>query len=358
MSFSRRQTMGLALGGVSAAIGRPAIVGAQTARELVIITYPGKLSEPHRWLADQMEARHAGLQGPAGAVRQPGHRRTDQGGAGLLALRRDAERRAAASDRHPRGLHREARRRGAQEPRRGLSGAAREEPGLRRARDLFACRHRLQYRAREEPARELGRSLEAASSRARSASRAPRPISASRRSPSPPRPSAARRTISSQAGSGSRCSRPRRRARRRCSTQMLEREEIAIAPLWNNNTAAAAEKGLPIRFVMPKPGAIAIISFFSAIASTRHPDLVNEWLDGILSPAYQARAAGVAVLLRADRARRRRCRTRRAPTRHRRPKRCWRCRPSTGPRSCPCAANSSNASTAPLRCDRNFGRTP
>ena len=75
-------------------------------------------------------------------------------------------------------------------------------------------------------------------------------------------------------------------------TQMLEREEIAIAPLWNNNTAAAAEKGLPIRFAMPKPGAIAIISFFSAIANTRHPDLVNEWLDGILSPAYQARAAG------------------------------------------------------------------
>jgi putative spermidine/putrescine transport system substrate-binding protein len=74
--------------------------------------------------------------------------------------------------------------------------------------------------------------------------------------------------------------------------QMLEREEIAVAPLWNNNTAAAAEKGLPIRFVMPKPGAIAIISFMSAIANTRHPDLVNEWLDGILSPAYQARAAG------------------------------------------------------------------
>lgn len=74
--------------------------------------------------------------------------------------------------------------------------------------------------------------------------------------------------------------------------QMLEREEIALAPLWNNNTAAAAEKGLPVRFVMPKPGAIAIISFMSAIANTRQPELVNEWLDGVLSPAYQARAAG------------------------------------------------------------------
>jgi putative spermidine/putrescine transport system substrate-binding protein len=73
--------------------------------------------------------------------------------------------------------------------------------------------------------------------------------------------------------------------------QMLEREEIAIAPLWNNNTATAAEKGLPVKFVMPAPGAVAIISFFSAIARTRQPELVNEWLDGILSSEYQARAA-------------------------------------------------------------------
>jgi putative spermidine/putrescine transport system substrate-binding protein len=73
---------------------------------------------------------------------------------------------------------------------------------------------------------------------------------------------------------------------------MLEREEIAIAPLWNNNTASAAGKGLPIRFLMPAPGAIAILSFFSGLTNTRHPELVNEWLDGIISPEYQARAAG------------------------------------------------------------------
>jgi putative spermidine/putrescine transport system substrate-binding protein len=73
---------------------------------------------------------------------------------------------------------------------------------------------------------------------------------------------------------------------------MLEREEIAIAPLWNNNTASAAEKGLPIRFAMPQPGAIAILSFFSGLARSQHPELVNEWLDGILTPEYQARAAG------------------------------------------------------------------
>jgi putative spermidine/putrescine transport system substrate-binding protein len=73
--------------------------------------------------------------------------------------------------------------------------------------------------------------------------------------------------------------------------QMLEREEIAIAPIWNNDAAGAAAKGLPIRFVQPDPGPVAIISFMSAVTNTRHPDLVNEWMNEILSPEYQQFAA-------------------------------------------------------------------
>lgn len=73
--------------------------------------------------------------------------------------------------------------------------------------------------------------------------------------------------------------------------QMLEREEIAIAPIWNNDSAGAAEKGLPVRFVQPDPGPVAIVSFMSAITNTRHPKLVTEWLDGILSTEYQTFAA-------------------------------------------------------------------
>ena len=62
MPITRRHAFGLAAGGVAAAaFAKPTASRAQTARELVIITYPGKLSEPHRWLADQMEARHPGL---------------------------------------------------------------------------------------------------------------------------------------------------------------------------------------------------------------------------------------------------------------------------------------------------------
>lgn len=73
--------------------------------------------------------------------------------------------------------------------------------------------------------------------------------------------------------------------------QMLEREEIAIAPLWNNDAAGAAQKGLPIRFVQPDPGPVAIVSFMSAITRTRHPELVNEWMNELLSAEYQAMAA-------------------------------------------------------------------
>ena len=72
--------------------------------------------------------------------------------------------------------------------------------------------------------------------------------------------------------------------------QMLEREEIAVAPLWNNDAAGAAQKGLPIRFVQPDPGPVAIISFMSPIAKTRHAGLVNEWMNELLSVEYQTMA--------------------------------------------------------------------
>ena len=74
-------------------------------------------------------------------------------------------------------------------------------------------------------------------------------------------------------------------------TQLLERAEVGIAPLWNNDAAALADKGMPIRFVKPDPGPVAVISFFSEITGTRHPDLVQEWLNDVLSVEYQALAA-------------------------------------------------------------------
>jgi len=74
-------------------------------------------------------------------------------------------------------------------------------------------------------------------------------------------------------------------------TQLMERAEVGIAPLWNNGAAALADKGMPIRFVKPEPGPVAVISFFSEITGTRHPELVREWLSDILTPEYQGMAA-------------------------------------------------------------------
>jgi putative spermidine/putrescine transport system substrate-binding protein len=73
--------------------------------------------------------------------------------------------------------------------------------------------------------------------------------------------------------------------------QLLEREEIGIAPIWNNDAAGAAARGLPIRFAQPAPGPVSLLSFMSAITNTRHPDLANEWMNDILSTEYQQRAA-------------------------------------------------------------------
>ena len=60
-SFSRRKVVQLVAGTMGGNLVMPSFVRAQESRELVVITYPGRLSEPHRWLADQMEARHPGL---------------------------------------------------------------------------------------------------------------------------------------------------------------------------------------------------------------------------------------------------------------------------------------------------------
>ena len=73
--------------------------------------------------------------------------------------------------------------------------------------------------------------------------------------------------------------------------QLFEREEIVIGPLWSTDAAVLASKGLPIKFVKPQPGAIAIISFLSIITSSQNTQLAHELLNGVLSVEYQTKAA-------------------------------------------------------------------
>ena len=55
MDIGRRHALYLLGAGAAATFGGLKLVAAQDARELVIVTYPGALSAPHRWLADRME---------------------------------------------------------------------------------------------------------------------------------------------------------------------------------------------------------------------------------------------------------------------------------------------------------------
>ncbi len=77
----------------------------------------------------------------------------------------------------------------------------------------------------------------------------------------------------------------------RILAQMLERGEIGVTPLWNNDAAIAAERGLPIKFVKPDPGPVAILSMMSEITGTRVPEMAHRFMDGVISTEYQEMAA-------------------------------------------------------------------
>ncbi len=289
MHFSRRRALQLAAGG-AVTLAIPSIVRAQAARELVVITYPGTLSEPHRWLADQMEARHSNLKVrlvPSDSQDMVAQIKAAQGfspydaapndepphligiNEGYLARRNSSALKNLDSV-YP-DLLRKSQGFGVPATY-SLVGIAYNTAMVKAPPQSWADLWRPEFKGKVGIARtssNLGLATLVIAAQTHGGSESNLDVGWDRL-----------KALDAKA------------ARSPASlTQLLEREEIALAPLWNNNTAIAAGKGLPIAFVMPKPGAIAIISFFSAIAKTRHPALVDEWLDGILSPAYQTRAA-------------------------------------------------------------------
>lgn len=289
--ISRRKIVHLVAGTMAANLAFPGRVMAQEARELVIITYPGRLSEPHRWLADQMEARHPNLKirlVPSDSQDMVAQIKAAQGFSPYDASPNDEPphliginegyigKRNPGTLKNLDSIYPELLKKslGYGVPATySLVGIAYNTSMIKVPPMSWADLWKPEYKGKIGIARtssNLGLATLAIAAKTHGGSESDLDVGWDRL-----------KALDAKA------------ARSPASlTQMLEREEIAIAPLWNNNTAAAAAKGLPIAFVKPRPGAIAIISFFSAIAKTRHPALVDEWLDGILSPAYQARAAG------------------------------------------------------------------
>ena len=288
-TLSRRNALRGALGG-AAYIAMPAIVGAQAARELVIITYPGALSQPHRWLGDQLEARHAGLKVrlvPSDSQDVVAQIKAGQGfspydampndepphligiAENYLIRRRDAVL-SNLSKVYPALL---AKSQGFGVPATySLVGIAYNKSMLRNPPQTWADLWKPEFKGKVGIARtssNLGLATLVIAAKSFGGSEADLDIGWTKL-----------KELDAKAARSP-----------AILTQMLEREEIALAPLWNNNTAFAAAKGLPIAFIKPKPGAIAIISFFSGIVRGRVPELVDEWLNGIVSAEYQARAA-------------------------------------------------------------------
>lgn len=290
MKINRRKAIYLAGGSIVGLATGTRAASAQASREMVVVTYPGALSGPHRWLADQMEARHPGLtirlvpsdsqdivaqikaaQGyspfDAGPNDEPPH---------LIGIsegyleKRDEARIPNLANAYPELLELS---RGVGVPATySLVGIAYNTDLVKTPPASWADLWRPEFRGQVGIARtssNLGLATLAIAAKTHGGSEADLDIGWQKLQELQPKAARSPAAL----------------------TQMLEREEIAICPLWNNNTAAAVQKGLPLAFVKPDPGAIAIISFFSGFTGTRHPDLVAEWLDGILSPEYQARAA-------------------------------------------------------------------
>ncbi|KPL55169.1 hypothetical protein ABB55_25480 [Prosthecomicrobium hirschii] len=275
----------------AAAFAAPSIARSQQAREFVVVTYPGRLSEPHRWLADQMEARHPGLrvrlvpsdsqdivaQIKAGQGFSPFDAMPNDEPPHITAMtegyiaRRDDTKLKNLGNVFPELL---AKSQGFGVPATySLIGIAYNSQLIKDPPKSWADLWRPDLRGKVGIARtssNLGLATLAIAAKSFGGSE----------------------TALEVGWEKLRALEPKAARSPAILTQMLEREEIAVAPLWNNNTASAAEKGLPIRFAMPAPGAIAILSFFSGIARSQNPDLIAEWLDGILTPEYQARAAG------------------------------------------------------------------
>ena len=72
---------------------------------------------------------------------------------------------------------------------------------------------------------------------------------------------------------------------------LFERDEVAIAPLWNNTILTLREKGLPVDWVVPKEGAIVVMSVMNMVTDTKQAQLAAQFINDAISKDYQLKAA-------------------------------------------------------------------
>jgi putative spermidine/putrescine transport system substrate-binding protein len=72
---------------------------------------------------------------------------------------------------------------------------------------------------------------------------------------------------------------------------LFERDEVAIGPLWTNTILTLREKGLPVDWVVPREGAIVVMSVMNMVTNTRQPTLAAQLINEAISKDYQLKAA-------------------------------------------------------------------
>lgn len=72
--------------------------------------------------------------------------------------------------------------------------------------------------------------------------------------------------------------------------QLFERNEVAVAPLWSNDAAVLASKGLNVKFVQPAQGAVILVSCLNVVRTSAHPELARDYINRAVSREYQSQA--------------------------------------------------------------------
>jgi len=72
---------------------------------------------------------------------------------------------------------------------------------------------------------------------------------------------------------------------------LFERDEVAIAPLWNNTILTLRERNLPVDWVVPREGAVVVMSVMNMVANTKQPALAAQFINDAIGRDYQLKAA-------------------------------------------------------------------
>ncbi|MGH2402967.1 MAG: ABC transporter substrate-binding protein [bacterium] len=72
---------------------------------------------------------------------------------------------------------------------------------------------------------------------------------------------------------------------------LFERDEVAIGPLWNNTILTLRERGLPVDWVVPREGAVVVMSVMNIVTNTRQQALAAQFINEAISRDYQLKAA-------------------------------------------------------------------